>query len=154
MFYLDYLLYIIILIQLWILLSIYSKNMQEGFQDKKKKKKDNGNKKGESNSVFQHKGNAFMAPTVAKPSIIDSIKVINIFEGIYKLLNIFAVIFVQYPNQYIAKIRNLLQEQLLIMFDFYKSLMQKSNEIFQTYMKKFNILGSIKVVFTKPNLHF
>ena len=78
----------------------------------------------------------------------------EILQAVYSLLNIFAVVFVQFPNKYIGNMRVLMQKQGLIMYGYYKSLIQKSNEIFQTYMKKFNILGSIKVIFTKPTLNF
>jgi hypothetical protein len=127
------------------------KNEEEGFQNKKKKL---NNKKADSMPTFQHTGKAFIPGTSIKPSQPSRINVMLILSTIYSFLSIFAMTFVQYPNQYIVKMRELLIQQLTIMYDFYKSMMQKSNEIVQTYMKKFNIIGSIKVIFRKPELNF
>jgi hypothetical protein len=149
MFYLDYLLYTIILFQLLFL--SYKSMYQEGFQNKKKKM---NNKKADSRPTFQHTGKAFIPSTSIKPSQPSRINVMLILSTIYSFLSIFAMTFVQYPNQYIVKMRELLVQQLTLLYDFYKKLMQKSNEMVQTYAKKFNILGSIKVIFTKPKLNF
>lgn len=155
MFYLDYVLYATILIQLLILL-YYIYHVEEGFQNTKykKNKNNNGNKKGDRRNKFQHKGNSFIARGPEKPDFFYNFHVMEILQAVYSLLNIFAVVFVQFPNKYIGNMRVLMQKQGLIMYGYYKSLIQKSNEIFQTYMKKFNILGSIKVIFTKPTLNF
>lgn len=145
MFYLDYILYIIILILSWVL--IYKIiNTTEGFGNKRRpgisKKKPQG---------FQHRGNAFIASSSVDPKSNDSVysNVFGIMQGVYKILNVFAMVFVEFPTKYVTKLRNFAQKQMMMLYDYYKRIMRKSNDISQSYFKKFNILGYMKLGFVR-----
>ena len=142
MFYLDYILYIIILILSWVL--IYKiLNTREGFEHRKEIK--------DKNQGFQHKGNAFISRNSIEPSTSDDTDfgLFDIMQGVYSFLNIFAMVFVEFPTKYIVRLRNLAQKQLKLIYNAYKSIVKKSNEVSQTYFKKFNVLGYMKLGFTR-----
>jgi hypothetical protein len=145
MFYLDYILYIIILILSWVL--IYKIiNTTEGFDNKRKP----GIRK-KITQGFQHKGNAFIATSSIDKKSNDSayINFFDVMQTVYSILNVFAMVFVEFPTKYITKLKKLMQEQFMMLYGAYKSLMQKSNGILQNYLQKFNILGYLKLGFVR-----
>jgi len=117
-------------------------NIREGFEHREKRK--------DKNKGFQHKGNAFIARNSIEPSTGDDTDfgLFKIMQVVYSFLNIFAMVFVEFPTKYIVRLRNLAQKQVKLLYNAYKSIINKSNDLFKTYFKKFNVLGYMKLGFT------
>jgi hypothetical protein len=131
MFYLDCILYIILLILAWILIDkiINQNEFDNTIKGLKYKPKEGFNTK----EGFAHRGNAIVVknPGINQIGINDlnpnskEFDVFAIAKGFYNFLSIFADVFVKFPNKYVRKLGNMAQGPLEALANKFKEILKK-----------------------------